>query len=131
MRSFPRRALAVGALGLLLAAIGSQGGRQGGSALAQGGPATGEILLVYSVGGVLTSDGTLWQYRPDKGSWLTVDEAFEQEGHQTHILPLPVPAAEIAQMNSFGFILTRSGRCWFYDLEKDRWAEIGPPLARR
>lgn len=98
---------------------------------ADAGPATGDILLVYGVGGVLTRDGTLWQYRPDQSTWLTVDEAFEQEGQTTHILPLPVPASTIAKMDSFGFILTNSGSCWLYDLEKDRWREIGSPPARR
>ncbi len=100
-------------------------------AKAEPGPASGEILLVYGVGGVLTRDGTLWQYRPDQNQWLTVDEAFSQEGQTTHILPLPVPASTIAKMDSFGFLVTESGSCWLYDLEKDRWREVGAPPSRR
>lgn len=97
---------------------------------AAGSPSAGEIVLVYGVGGVLTSDGTLWQFRPDTAAWVTVDAAFEKEGRTTHVLPLPVPASQIAEMESFGFILTRGGSCWLYDLEKDSWREIGPPPRR-
>jgi len=101
------------------------------AALAQGPTGSGDIALVYGVGGVLTRDGILWQYRPDKGSWVTVDDAFSEEGRETHVLPLPVAVGEIAQMESFGFLVTKSGACWLYDLEKDRWRDVGPPPARR
>ena len=99
------------------------------AARAQSNPENGDILLVYGVGGVLTRDGTLWQYRPDKSVWLNVDQAFAEEGRTTNVLPLPVPAADIARMDSFGFIVTRAGDCWLYDLEKDGWRQIGPPPA--
>lgn len=89
--------------------------------------APGEIVLFYSAGGVLTDDGTLWQYRPDFGRWMTIDEAFREEGRTTHILPLPVPAVEIADMETFGFILTRAGQVWFYEIESDKWKSIGAP----
>lgn len=101
------------------------------AARAQSPPEAGDILLVYGVGGVLTRDGTLWQYRPDKGVWLNVDQAFAEEGRTTNVLPLPVSAADIARMDSFGFIVTKAGDCWLYDLEKDEWRRIGPPPAGR
>jgi hypothetical protein len=34
-------------------------------------------------------------------------------------------------MQSFGFIVTDSGTCWLYDVEKDRWQEIGAPQVAR
>jgi hypothetical protein len=101
-----------------------------GMATAAGSPSMGPIVLAYGVGGVLTQDGTLWQFRPDTGAWVTVDAAFDKEGRKTHVLPLPVPVGEIADMESFGFLVTRSGNCWLYDLEKDNWREIGPPPRR-
>lgn len=90
-------------------------------------PGRSGVVLAFAPGGVLTEDGTLWQYRLDTGVWLTIDDAFSQEGRTTHVLPLPVPAPQIAHMQSFGFIVTTSGSCWLYDLEKDRWKEIGSP----
>jgi len=86
-----------------------------------------DVVLAFGPNGVLTRDGTLWVYRPDKGIWLTIDDSFAEEGHPTHVLPLPVAPAEIAQMQTFGFIVTSSGTCWFYDLSKDRWKNIGVP----
>ncbi len=112
-------ALGLGALGTLL--IGGAGSASGQGRVA------GKVLLFYSAGGVLTDDGTLWQYRPDFGRWMTIDEAFREEGRTTHILPLPVPADQIADMESFGFILTRGGEVWFYEIESDRWKSIGSP----
>ena len=127
-----RRAGALAAAILAVLAFGAwQAVGTDTTALAQSGPTAGEIQLVYGVGGVLTIDGTLWQYRPDKSAWLTVDQAFAEEGRTTHVLPLPVPASQSARMESFGFIVTESGNCWLYDLEQDRWREIGPPPARR
>ncbi len=100
----------------------------GGAAQAQSpGDARGPVLLTFSLGGVLTADGTLWQYRPDMDRWLTIDEAFREEGRVTHILPLPVPAGEIQDMKTFGFILTRSGQVWFYEMERDKWKLLAPP----
>ena len=101
-----------------------------GEASAQSQPTgnpSGQVLLTYGLGGIVTADGTLWQYRPDFKRWMTVDEAFREEGRTTHILPLPVPATEIQDMESFGFILTRSGQIWFYEMETDKWKLIEPP----
>ena len=108
--------------------MGTSHGPTQNAALAQAtGTAPGKILLAFAPGGVLTRDGTLWTFRPDKGVWMTIDEGFQEEGHPTHILPLPVPVTDIVEMESFGFLVTRSGDCWLYDLEKDRWRETGPP----
>lgn len=90
----------------------------------------GTILKVFSVGGVLTSDGTLWQYRPDRGRWMTMDEAFADQGKTTHVLPLPVPAGEIREMVTWGFLLTESGQCWLYDIENDQWEKLSPPPSK-
>lgn len=115
---------------MLLGAIAVLFAMGWGPVSASGGPSAGDIVLAYGVGGVLTSDGTLWSFRPDTGAWVTVDDAFEKEGRATHVLPLPVHVSEIADMESFGFILTRSGGCWLYDLEKNSWREVGPPPRR-
>jgi hypothetical protein len=131
MRSWSRGALVAAAATVLLAAAGWLTLREGNTAHAQGsGSVSGQIQLVYGIGGVLTRDGTLWTYRPDTGKWLTVDEAFQAQDRTTHVLPLPVPASSIVRMESFGFLITDSGSCWLYDLEKDKWTEIGAPPAR-
>lgn len=96
---------------------------------APGGP-PGKVLLLYSVGGVLTEDGTLWQYRPDRKIWMTIDEAFADQKRETHILPLPVAAADIAEIETFGFLRTRAGELWLYDLDGDRWLKVPPPGRR-
>jgi hypothetical protein len=85
------------------------------------------IVGAFGVGGVLTADGALWQYRPDKGDWITIDQAFAADGKTTKILPLPVDGTDVAYMESFGFLVTRSGVCWLYDLENNRWQNIGRP----
>ena len=89
------------------------------------------IVGVYGVGGVIGEDGTLWQYMPDRKKWLTIDAAFDGEGRQTHILPLPVPAGDIQYMQSWGFLVTRAGACWHFDLNTDRWENVGLPPATR
>jgi len=94
---------------------------------ADAGGRPGEVLLAYSVGGVLTADGQLWQYRPDLQQWLTIDEAFRQEGRETSVVPLPVPASEIAAMESFGFLVTRSGDLWLYVIETNQWQKLPHP----
>ncbi|MEZ4648874.1 MAG: kelch repeat-containing protein [Candidatus Eisenbacteria bacterium] len=94
------------------------------SASAQDSP--GRILMVFSVGGVLTEDGTLWQYSPSR-KWQTIDEAFLDQGRETKILPLPVKAAEIDDMETWGFFKTKSGACYLYDLETNEWRELPPP----
>ncbi|MEZ4655155.1 MAG: hypothetical protein R3E12_16565 [Candidatus Eisenbacteria bacterium] len=84
------------------------------------------ILRIFSVGGVLTADGTLWQYSPSR-KWQTIDEAFRDQGKETHILPLPVPAKSIEEMVTFGFLRTTGGDVWLYDLEKDEWNHLEQP----
>jgi hypothetical protein len=84
-------------------------------------------VRVFGLGGVLTSDGTLWQFRPDKKQWLTIDEAFRTQGQETRVLPLPVKPEKIREMATWGFILTDSGSCWLYDLDENRWVELPPP----
>ena len=79
----------------------------------------------------MTQGGTLWQYNMEKGVWITIDEAFTEQGQQTHVHPLPVPADQIARMESFGFIVTHTGNCWLFDLEKDQWKQIGRPPDQR
>ncbi len=131
MRSWLRRARVAAVAAVLLATAGWLAAREGNTALAQtSGPSSGQIQLVYGIGGVLTKDGTLWTYRPDTGKWMTVDEAFQSQERTTHVLPLPVPASSIDKMESFGFLVTDTGSCWLYDLEKDKWTEIGAPPAR-
>ena len=129
MKWLPIRALAVPAVAILLVA-GGTGPESPPAAQAQGAPAMGNVVLAFGPGGVLTLDGTPWQYNMEKGVWITVDEAFAEQGQKTHVQPLPVSVNEIARMESFGFIVTHTGNCWLYDLEKDQWKEIGPPPRR-
>ena len=80
-----------------------------GTFLAFGGPGQAQdasptsILKIFSVGGVLTADGTLWQYSPSQ-KWQTIDE-----------------------MVTFGFLKTTSGEVWLYDLEDNEWQRLDPP----
>ena len=130
MTRLPKRALAVSAIAILLVA-GGAGPESSPIAHAQGSPTMGNIVLAFGPGGVLTQDGTPWQYNMEKGVWITWDEAYAEQGKQTHVQPLPVSVDEIARMESFGFIVTHAGNCWLYDIERDRWKEIGPPPDRR
>lgn len=91
------------------------------------GPDRGGLVATYGVGGVLTRDGELWQYRPDRSRWLTLDESFGLEGKPTRLVPLPVAAAEVKLMETFGFLVTRKDECWLYDLDKNAWSNIGAP----
>lgn len=91
--------------------------------------APGKILKLFAVGGVLTADGTLWQYSPSR-KWQTIDEAFRDQGRETKILPLPVPASSIAEMLTFGFLLTDGGDTWLYELEDDKWVKLPAPGAK-
>jgi hypothetical protein len=90
-----------------------------------------EIVRAYAVGGVLTADGTLWQYMPDKKRWFTVDEAFRSQGKETRILPLPVRVDEIADLSTWGFLVTTSGTCWLYDIQANKWTSVPPPVVPR
>ena len=85
------------------------------------------ILATYGVGGVLKADGKLYQWRPEKKQWVTIDESFRLDNENRSILPLPVPASDVARMEGFGFIVTRSGGCWLYNLDTNRWENIGRP----
>jgi hypothetical protein len=91
------------------------------------GPERGGLVATYGVGGVLTRDGELWQYRPDRSRWLTLDESFGLEGKPTKLVPLPVAAADVKLMETFGFLVTRKDECWLYDLDKNAWSNIGAP----
>ena len=85
------------------------------------------ILGVYGVGGVISESGTLWQYHPKEKRWMTIDEAFKSNDKETHILPLPVPVAQIRFMESWGFLVTKTGQVWHYDIEANRWVDVGTP----
>jgi hypothetical protein len=87
----------------------------------------GNVLMAWGVGGVLTDDGNLWQYRPESRKWVTVDQSFALDGERRKVLPLPVAVNQIAQMQGFGFLVTRSGACWIYNLDQNRWERIGTP----
>jgi hypothetical protein len=89
------------------------------------------ILRAFAVGGVLTTDGTLCQYQPDKKRWFSIDEAFQAQGKETRILPLPVKAEEIADLSTWGFLVTVSGACWLYDIAQNKWVELPPPGSPR
>jgi len=97
----------------------------------EGASGASRVVLAFGVASVLTENGMLWVYRPDTGNWLTIDEAFREEGRETHILPLPVRSADIAQMESFGFLLTKSGEMWLYEFTGDRWRKVDPPPLSR
>ena len=129
-----RLRLAAGFLGLLMVFIAgwqlflALPGKSGGLAWASGTSGPPDVVCTYGVGGVLTADGTLWQYRPDLDKWLTIDEAFRQEGRETaKVLPLPVPADQIADMATWGFILSKSGDLWLYEMASDSWRHLDPP----
>jgi hypothetical protein len=94
-------------------------------------PPPQEILRAFAVGGVLTADGTLWQYVPEKKRWFTIDEAFRAQGKETRILPLPVRTEEIADLSTWGFLVTSASVCWLYDIEQKRWVELPPPVSPR
>jgi len=85
------------------------------------------ILGLFGVGGVISESGTLWQYHPKDKRWMTIDEAFKSNKQETHILPLPVPVTQIRFMESWGFLVTKDGQVWQYDLDQNRWLNIGPP----
>jgi hypothetical protein len=76
---------------------------------------------------VLKTDGKLYQWRPEKHQWVTIDESFRLDGENRKILPIPVPASEVARMEGFGFLVTRSGVCWLYNLDSNKWENLGRP----
>jgi hypothetical protein len=85
------------------------------------------LVATFGVGGVVTAEGELWQYRPDKDRWLKLDESFALEGQASQIVPLPLPPAEIRIFETFGFFIDQDDKCWLYDIEEKHWAEIGSP----
>jgi hypothetical protein len=90
------------------------------------------IVAVYGVGGVLSDDGILWQYMPEDRQWMTIDEAFERGGQfagsgKSAVLPLPVSVDEILHIESWGFLVTKAGVAWHYDLRSNRWENVGAP----
>jgi len=85
------------------------------------------IVVTYGVGGVLKSDGVLYQWRPDQKKWVDIDQSFQLDGETRHVMPIPVPASDVARMEGFGFLVTRSGACWLYNLDTNRWENIGRP----
>jgi hypothetical protein len=101
--------------------------RMGAPDPAQAATERSNVLVTYGVGGVLKSDGRLYQWRPESKKWVTLDESFRLDGETRSIHPLPVAASEVARMEGFGFIVTRSGACWLYNLDSNRWENIGRP----
>lgn len=87
----------------------------------------GSVVATYGVGGVLKSNGSLYQWRPEKKAWVTIDESFRLDGETRKVLPLPVAAGDVARMEGFGFIVTKTGSCWLYNLDTNRWENIGRP----
>ena len=128
-----RKSMARGAMFLAAAFLGGVAGswmaRPGtpeASPVLTSGAQTG-VVGTFGVGGVLTREGKLWQYRPDKKKWLSLDESFALEGQGTSAVPLPVPVKDIRFMETFGFLVTQSDACWLYNVEQNRWEAIGGP----
>ena len=122
--AFPRLLVGLAAFAILLAAGWTLQARSPAEAA---GGARSPVVATYGVGGVLRSDGALYQWRPEKKQWVTIDESFRLDGESRKVLPLPVPASEVSRMEGFGFIVTRSGSCWLYNLDTNRWENIGRP----
>ncbi len=117
--------LALAGLALVVAFTLSGGAGAGRSAEAA---STGTaIVATYGVGGVLKSDGKLYQWRPERKQWVTIDESFRLDGETRKVLPLPVVVTEVVRMEGFGFIVTRGGSCWLYNLDSNTWENIGRP----
>ena len=123
----PRLAPVVLAGFALLAALLVSDGPGSNPAAVEAAAAPSSIVATYGVGGVLKSDGRLYQWRPEKKQWVTIDESFRLDGETRKVLPLPVVAGEVARMEGFGFIVTRSGTCWLYNLDSNLWENIGRP----
>jgi len=95
------------------------------------GPAASGIAATFGVGGILSADGQLWQYRLDKKKWVKLDESFKLESQNTNIEPLPIPVSEIQHLETFGFIVAEDGTCWLYNIKNQKWEDIGaPPLGK-
>jgi len=122
-RRFAPALLAIFAVAIGLAVLAGHG------KTARAAAPSGNILIAWGVGGVLTDDGNLWQYRPESRKWVTVDQSFSLDGERRKVLPLPVAAQDIAQMQGFGFLITKAGVRWIYNLDENRWERIGAPGA--
>lgn len=121
-----RQAIAIGLLTIpLTIVLAVPSSRQGGHT-AEAAP-KGRVLLAWGVGGVLTDDGTLWQFRPESRRWVTVDQSFALDGERRSVLPIPVPADQVADMQGFGFLVTKEGAAWLYDLDSNKWESLGAP----
>jgi len=121
-----RQWVAIGLLAIpLTLVLALPSGRQSGST-AEAAP-KGRVLLAWGVGGVLTDDGTLWQFRPESRRWVTVDQSFALDGERRSVLPIPVPADQVADMQGFGFLVTREGSTWLYNLDSNKWESLGAP----
>jgi hypothetical protein len=120
----PRLLVATAAVTIGLAALWSLQAETPAQAQAAAGSA---VVATYGVGGVLKSNGSLYQWRPEKKTWVTIDESFRLDGETRKVLPLPVAAVDVARMEGFGFIVTKSGSCWLYNLDTNRWENIGRP----
>lgn len=124
-RFAPVARLALAGLALVVAFALPGGAGAGRSAEAA---STGTaIVATYGVGGVLKSDGRLYQWRPERKQWVTIDESFRLDGETRKVLPLPVVVTEVVRMEGFGFIVTRGGSCWLYNLDSNTWENIGRP----
>jgi hypothetical protein len=118
------------ALGIGVALVAHHGlgaGAPAAFAAPAGADPMSSVARIVSQGSVLTNDGQIWVYRPDQDRWLTVDQAFKEEGRQTHIVPLPVPVGQVKDMASFGFLLTQTGEVWFYEISTDKWRKLTTP----
>jgi hypothetical protein len=137
MRVPTRIAVAVGMAALIVLPLALSGGQSGAQSrsssttrVVRPAPSKpGRIVQIWGVGGVLTQDGTLWQYRPEARRWVTIDQSFALDNEKRSVLPLPVSASEVALMQGFGFLVTRSGEAWIYDLDENRWQNVGRPGA--
>ncbi|MFQ5600843.1 MAG: hypothetical protein ACE5G2_09850 [Candidatus Krumholzibacteriia bacterium] len=101
-------------------------GFQSGRAQSEG-EDTSWIIGVYGLGGIISEDGSLWQWMPDQRKWMTIDEVLGAEGMQTQILPLPVDVHDIRFMETWGFLVTHDGQVWHYSLNEQRWENVGTP----
>jgi hypothetical protein len=120
--------VALAGFGLLAALTLSDGPGSDRPAAVEAAAASGtSIDATYGVGGVGKSDGRRYQWRPEKERGVTIDESFRLDGETRKIHPLPVVAGEVARMEGFGFIVTRSGTCWLYNLDSNLWENIGRP----
>jgi hypothetical protein len=110
-------------IGTVAAGLGA-----GGSSVAATSTSSASIVATYGVGGVLKTDGNLYQWRPERHQWVTIDESFKIDGESNrNVLPLPVAPSEVVRMEGFGFLVTRSGACWLYNLDSNKWENIGRP----